>query len=174
MEDSNLMDLSIFRRRSVRKFCKQSIKKEQIQFILDAAMAAPSANNYRPWNFLVIDQLEHLKFLAGELKHGQVLNEAQAAILVCGVKDHNGKADDFWVQSCSASTQNILLGLTEIGLGGVWLGIYPRGDRVEMLQNRFELPKTIVPFSLVALGVPLDQSKSVRTIEKNKVHWNQW
>ncbi len=174
MGNSDLMGLSIFRRRSIRRFRKESIKKEQIQFILDAAMAAPSANNYRPWDFLVIDQAKHLKFLAGELKYGQVLNEAQAAILVCGVQEHNGKPDDFWVQSCSASTQNILLGLTEIDLGGVWLGIYPREDRMEMLRNQFELPTMVIPFSLVALGVPLDQTKSIRTIEKNKVHWNQW
>ena len=49
----NVLDL-IFKRRSVRIFSKKTVEKETLTKLLQAAMAAPSASNSRPWEFIAI------------------------------------------------------------------------------------------------------------------------
>ena len=46
---------AIFKRISVRKYQDRPVEEEKIQQILRAAMAAPSAKNQQPWEFLVTD-----------------------------------------------------------------------------------------------------------------------
>ncbi len=44
----------IFARRSIRRFRPDPIEEEKIDLLLQAAMAAPSANNSKPWHFITI------------------------------------------------------------------------------------------------------------------------
>jgi Nitroreductase len=41
-------------RRSIRKYKTQSVDKDDILKILDAANWAPSAMNWQPWEFIVV------------------------------------------------------------------------------------------------------------------------
>ena len=60
-------------------------------------------------------------------------------IAVCG--DLTGlKHPDYWVQDCSAATENVLLAAHEMGLGVVWLGVYPTKERVEGVRATPEAP----------------------------------
>ena len=45
---------AINERMSVRGFKKESISREVIEHLLDAARKAPSASNQQPWNFIVV------------------------------------------------------------------------------------------------------------------------
>jgi len=47
------------------------------------------------------------------------------AIVVCADKKLSRYDDDFYVLDCSASTQNILLAATALGIGSVWIGPIP-------------------------------------------------
>ena len=76
----NVLDL-IFKRRSVRIFSKQKVEKETLTKLLQAAMAAPSASNSRPWEFIAITDEETLKKLRSKLKYGKY--NAPAAVVVC-------------------------------------------------------------------------------------------
>ena len=45
---------AIFTRRSIRNFTSEPVDDEQITQLLKAAMAAPSAGNEPPWEFIVV------------------------------------------------------------------------------------------------------------------------
>lgn len=46
---------NLFTRVSIRKFQDRKIEKKDLEYILRAAMAAPSAGNQQPWEFYVTD-----------------------------------------------------------------------------------------------------------------------
>jgi len=126
----NVLDL-IFKRRSVRIFSKKSVEKETLTKLLQAAMAAPSASNSRPWEFIAITDPETLEKLQKSLKYGKY--KAPAAIVVCANLElaQNESAMRFWVQDCSAATENIHIAAAGMGLGTVWIGSYPKEDVME-------------------------------------------
>ena len=86
----------ILKRRSIRKYSGDSVNDEQLENILQAAMAAPSAKNRQPWHFVVVRKEETLKQLSEAHPYGKMLAGAAAAMAVCG--DMN-VAPDYW--SCS-------------------------------------------------------------------------
>jgi nitroreductase len=148
---------TIFSRRSVRSFLEKAVEQEKIERILRAGMEAPSAHNRRPWEFIVITDAESRKAIAEMSPYAKMVQTAPAVIGVCinltlGAPEH--EKDQFWGQDLSAATENILLQITEEGLGGVWLGWYPNEERVEAFAKRFAFPPHIRPFSLIALGYP--------------------
>jgi len=122
-------------RRSIRKFTDKKVSKEDINTLkvskedintlLEAAMQAPSAGNQQPWEFIVIDDRKILDVIPDFHPYSKMLKESPIAILVCGKIDAT-KYCGYWVQDCSAATQNILLAAHGVGLGAVWLGIYPK------------------------------------------------
>ena len=115
-------------------------------------MHAPNAYGKRSWEFLVLTEKENI-IKAAKVNHNAAPALDAAAIIIplyCQSKE--GKMSDWWVEDMSACTQNILLKIEEEGLGGVWLGIYPREDRVQYLCENFYIPSGVIPFSMVALG----------------------
>ncbi len=164
---------AILTRRSIRKYTNDKIEKTVIDKLVKAGMYAPSAMNYRPWHFIVIDKRELLDELFKINTHAEMLKEAQAAIMVCG--DHNFEGNEgLLIQNCSAATQNILLQAHAEGLGAVWVGIYPFEGLIKGVKNLFDLPKNILPVSVVALGYPAEKPAIEERFEENKLHQNGW
>ncbi len=149
---------AILTRRSIRKYKEQSIPPELIEKILRAAMQAPSANNEQPWRFIIVEKKETLIKLGMEHPYAKMLLEASVAIVVCGDTTLE-KSPGYWVVDTSAATQNILLAAHALGLGAVWLGVYPRPERMALVGTIFALPKAIQPLAIVSLGYP-DETKS--------------
>ena len=166
------MDL-IYKRRSIRKYLDKPVDKDQIKMILKAGMNAPSAGNEQPWHFLVVDDREILDQIPKFHPHSKMLYEAPVGIMVCGDMTLV-KYQEYWPQDCSAATQNILLAIADLGLGGVWLGVYPREDRVKKLQVLFGMPDHIIPFSIIALGYPAEQKPPKNIYEPQRIKYNTW
>ena len=165
---------AIFQRRSIRKYTAETITEEQIQRLLDAAMSAPSARNQRPWEFVVITEPEKLQSAGDVSPYAQMTKTAPLAILVCGNLQREPQQDGFWVQDCAAATENLLLEAVELGLGGVWLGIYPVQPRCSYLQALFGLPEHIVPFALIPIGHPAEIKNTGSRYDATRVHRNAW
>ena len=156
---------AIYRRRSIRKYKPEKILLSLVEEIIKAGMNAPSAGNEQPWHFIVLDDRSILDRIPEVHPHSKMIREAPAAILICGDIDlemHEG----FWVQDCSAATQNILLAATQLGLGSVWLGVYPREDRIEGLRDLLNIPVNIIPFALIPLGYPDQEPKPPKRREQ--------
>ena len=121
---SDLIEV-IHKRRSVRKFTDEPVSREDLTTLLKVGMAGPSAMNAQPWEFVVIDSGEIMDEFRNNLRYAKM--NAPAAICVLGSQRMQLRTAGvrFWVQDCSAATENILLAATAMGLGAVWIGIHP-------------------------------------------------
>ena len=165
---------AILRRRSIRKYTSEPVSEEQIHHLLEAAMSAPSARNQRPWEFLVITDRDKLH-KAGEVSpYAQMTKTAPLAILVCGDMRREPQQDGFWALDCAAAVENLLLEAVELGLGAVWLGIYPIQTRSGYLQALFGLPEQVVPFALIPIGYPAETRAADSRYDASRVHRNAW
>jgi nitroreductase len=160
-------------RYSIRKYTDKIIPKKTIYELIELGMNAPSAGNEKPWYFIIIDDKNILNSITNFHNHSDMLKDASAAILVCfdiNLEKYKGMA----VQDCSAATENILIAANAKGLGSVWLGIYPKKDRINGIKDLLYMPKNIIPFSLISLGFPKEIKIKNRIIDKNRIHYNIW
>jgi nitroreductase len=163
----------IFKRRSIRRFSDREVGEDLVSKVLAAGMAAPSAGNEQPWQFIVIKKKETLKKVGECSPFARSAADAPVGIIVCGdlsAEKHPG----FWVQDCSAATQNMLLEAVSLGLGSVWLGVYPEKERVSFLQQYLKLPAHIVPFAVLPLGFPAQELAPADRYNGSRVHYEKW
>jgi nitroreductase len=158
---------NIMTRTSIRSFTDEPLTDSQIETLLRAGMAAPSAVNKQPWKFVVVKNNPLLRQIADSLPNTR-LASAVCAIVVCGdmTKTLDGVAHDFWIHDCSAATENILLAAHALELGAVWAGIFPNPDRVDKLRGLIDLPETQIPLCVIAIGHPAENPTP-------KDKWNQ-
>ena len=151
----------LLKRRSIRKFTDKKVSDDIIEELLHAGMSGPSACNRQPWEFYVIKNEELLVKLRRSSRFTNM--EAQLAIIVCGNLDKAlpDSMKDYWIQDCSAATNNILLRVTDLGLGAVWCGIYPQERAAERVKEILNLGDNLVPLSQIWIGYP-DESSTPR------------
>ena len=137
-------------------------------------MAAPSATNRQPWEFVILTKRNLLEKLRRVLVLGRY--HAPVAIVVCGNMHRAlpGPARDFWIQDCSAATQNILLAATGFGLGAVWIGVHPIGLLKKGVSLAVRLPKHLVPLAVIYMGHPAEVKPPRTQFDPRKVHWEQF
>ena len=164
---------AVLTRRSVRRFTPDAVTPEQIETLLRAAMQAPSAMNEQPWEFLVVTERKILDRIPDLHPHAGMTREAAAAIVVCSDK-RRWTSEGSWSQGCAAATENILLAAHGLGLGAVWVGIYPIKDRVRGIRGLMGIPDHIMPFSLIPIGRPIDGQPAKSRYTPAKVHTNRW
>jgi len=161
---------TIFARRSIRKYTHEPVSEADVKTLLEAAMAAPSASNLKPWHFIVVTERQTLDNLAEAHPHGKMLFQAPLCIGVCG----DPAASRYWAQDCSAATENLLLAATALGLGAVWLGVYPREERVAAVRQVLGIPETIVPLNLISIGHPAEEKEPRTQYDEARVHREGW
>lgn len=159
----------LFKRRSIRKYSNEVVDDKATEQILRAAMAAPSASNKQPWQFITIRERGMLTKLAELHPYAKMLNEATLCIAVCGEK-----ANKYAVQDCSAATQNILLAAAALDLGSVWLGVHPNPEREPQVSELLEIPDSHFPLCLIAIGHPAEQKPPADRYDPAKVHNEMW
>jgi len=160
----------IFARRSIRKYTAELVSEKDVRTMLEAAMAAPSASNRKPWHFIVVTDRRTLDKLAKVHPYGKMLSEAPLCIAVCGDKTISPR---YWVQDCSAATENLLLSATALGIGAVWLGVHPR-ERVNPIRKVLNIPENIIPLNLISIGHPAEDKEPRTQYDELRVHRGQW
>ena len=173
---------NILTRVSNRRFTDEPVSQEQIDTLLHAAMAAPSAMDYDPWHFVVIDDVETKRQLKASLPYVKMMNDTCTCICVCGdtklyerISQIEGEDNTlYWVQDCSAASQNILLAAHAIGLAAVWTGIFPLQSRITKLQRLLALPENIVPLNLIVIGHPAAEAAPKNKWDEKKIHLNRF
>lgn len=161
---------AIFARRSIRVYAGEPVSQADIQSLLEAGMAAPSASNRRPWHFVVVTDREILRALAQAHPFGKMLARAEVAIAVCG----DPAISDWWVQDCSAATENILVAAAALGLGAVWIGSHGRSERENAIRNVLGIPAQIGVLSLISIGHPGEEKEARTQYDAARVHRNTW
>jgi len=139
--------------------------------MLKAAMAAPSASNLKPWHFIVVTKRQILDNLGKVHPYGKMLSKAPLCIVVCG---DTKISSAFWVQDCSVASENLLLTVTALGLGAVWLGVYPREERVNDVRKVLNTPENIIPLNIISVGHPAEQKEPRTQYDELRVHCERW
>jgi len=160
----------IFARRSIRRYTDAPISEADIGSLLQAGMAAPSAANLKPWHFYAVTDRKALQTLAEVNPYGKMLAQAGLAIAVCG----DPSISDWWVQDCTAATENILIAATALGLGAVWLGCHGRDEREQAIRDVLGIPPRIGVLSLLSIGHPAEDKEARTQYDPARVHKNQW
>ncbi len=164
---------NILGRRSIRKYSNKPVPEKVVRQLLDAGMHAPTARNIQPWHFVVVDERELLDKLSVAHPYAKMLQQATLAILVCGDRKLQ-EMDGYIIQDCSAATQNIMLAAHALGLGSVWLGMYPREERMKKVGDLLNIPSNILPVALISIGYP-DESKPVPDrYRSDRIHFNRF
>jgi nitroreductase len=161
-------------RRSIRAYTRQPVSPAAVESLLRAAMSAPSAMDQRPWQFVVVTDRAKLDGLTAILPGGQMLQQAPLAIVFCGDPTRETKLQGYWMQDCSAATENLLLAAHAQGLGAVWIGVYPAEGQVRGVRERLGITAAVVPFSIVALGHPAEKLPPEDRYDRARVHANDW
>lgn len=166
----------IHERTSIRQFTNQKLTKNQLETLVKAGMAAPSATNAQPWHFIIVDNPDFLKSIGESIKTSKAVSEAPAAILVCGDmrKAKEGWLQQYWIQDCSAASENILLAATSMDLGAVWTSIYPAEDRIKIIADILKLPDYIIPLNVIPVGYPKEKKSPMDKWKPENVSWNNW
>lgn len=160
-------------RRSIRKYKKEKISEEIIMELLNCAMYSPSAFDYQPWHFIVIDKKEIFDNILKAATHAEMIKDASHAIILCGDKKLEENTG-LLIQDLSAATQNLLLAAHTYGLGAVWVGIYPFEEIVNGIKDLFSLPENIIPVSMAVIGYPGETPEQPERYKKERVHLNKW
>lgn len=170
---SSILD-TIYRRRSIRVFDRRKVDKNILVDLLKAAMAAPSASNSRPWEFIVVTDEKILADLQSNIRYGKY--NTPAAIIVCANLSiaKNESAFRFWVQDCSAATENILIAAAGMGLGTVWIGAYPKEEVMQILRDTLGIPEEIIPLNIIYVGYSAEEIKPRTQFEESRIHWETY
>ena len=164
---------AIMSRRSIRKYTGEPVPEADIETILRAAVAAPSAGNQQPWRFIVITDRSQLAAAASSTPYGKMLLECAFALVVCA-DTRDLKHSTMWQQDCSAATENALLAAHALGLGGVWLGFWPKMERVDPLKAALGMPEGVEPLSVLAFGHPAESKPPSDRYSADLVHRDRW
>ena len=194
------MDLfeAIRRRRSVRRYLPDPVKKEDILTVLDAANQAPSAMNRQQWEFIVITgrkigemgesfrQIieEYTKNWESSRMKGSPFTREEfiryaatygGAPVVIVVLTDTAQTADLWranLESASAAMENLLLAATALGLGTCWM-TGPLQDEIS-LRRILEIPKEKEIVAVTPLGYPAEMPDMPPRIDsglEKKVRW---
>jgi nitroreductase len=165
-----LLDL-MYARRSVREYTDEPVSDEQVDIILKAAMAAPSAQDLQPWHFVVVRKRKILDKLTEVHKYAHMLEQAPLAIVVCGDQEISER---HWVEDTCTATQNLLLAATALGLGGVWISLYPKRKHQKYVRELLDIPEHVGLLCIVAIGHAAEKKKARTQYNPKRVHQDAW
>ena len=176
----------IMTRTSIRSFTGDAVPQEQLETILKAGMAAPTAMNSQPWKFVVVTDKEKIAQVFGGGWRPEMFTTAGAVIVVCGettsMRKPFGQPDApeeempnmFWYEDCSAAAENILLAAHALGLGAVWTAGYPAEERIAPIQEALGIPEKVKALCIIPVGVPAENPEPKDKWKPENIHWSQW
>ncbi len=145
-------------RRSVRTFDHRPVDRRDLDYVLQAACAAPSADNRQPTTFVVVDDPGLLATIGRprEVADGKWINrwlaKAPVIVVVCadrlGGTSHHGI--ELWHIDAAIAAEHVVLAATDIGLGACWVGAFDE----TAVRNALRIPPGTGILALLALGHP--------------------
>jgi nitroreductase len=165
----------IHSRKSVRHFTGKSVSRDDLTTIVKAGMAAPTAVNMQPWSFVIVTDRAKLDKLGEALLYAKMLDKAGAAIVVCAMPEKAFQAStEFAIIDATCASENILLAIEALGLGGVWTAAYPEKDRMDAVRKLLNIPENVIPLNVIPVGYPTLEDKPKDKFKPENMHWEKW
>ena len=163
---------AIYLRSSVRQFTGQSVSIAEIEQLLRAGMAAPSAGNQQPWEFFVARDETTRMALSASSPYAAAAKAAPCVIVACQ-RSEGLRFPECTPLDMSACVENILIEAADLGLGACWMALYPDPARVAAASVAIGAPKGLEPFALIAVGHPQrnPEPKGRSHYDETRVHW---
>lgn len=163
---------AIFKRVSIREFTDEAVADDEVDRLMRAAMAAPSAVNQQPWEFVLADETATRKRLAECSPYAKPAERAPLVIVAC-MRTEGLKAPECAPLDMSAAIENILLEATSMGLGAVWMTLYPDEDRMGAAAEVIGCDASVKPFALIAVGHARDDvpPRGESRYDPERVRW---
>ncbi|MBP3736109.1 MAG: nitroreductase family protein [Lachnospiraceae bacterium] len=162
-------DEILFHRISVRRYQDRKVEPEKIRQMLRAAMAAPSACNQQPWEFYVITDREILGALSKCSPFASCTKDAPCAI-VSAFRD-DCTVPEYAHIDLSIAMQNLWLETDALGLGGVWLGVCPRAERMKEVEEIVGMPEGLHAFAIFPFGYPAESRPQEDRFDEARIHF---
>lgn len=167
-----MLDL-IMKRRSIRKYTSEKVSDKDISDILKAAMAAPSASNLRPCEFIVVRDEATKRKLAEVHPYARMCAQASCVIVVIG-----DKSNPKWIEDGSAATENMLLMASSLNLGTVWVDVrackYGGTDDETSVRKILDIPNSYGVLCMIPIGHPAEEKPSRTQYDPNKIHYDKF
>ncbi len=166
----------LFRRVSIRKFRSDDVSDEILKVILEAANAAPSAGNLQARDFVVVRDRRTKEKLAIASLRQMFIAEAPVVVVVCAnyprsMRVYGERGRLYAEQDATAAVENMLLAVTALGLGAVWVGAFDEAAVSEIL----ELPEHVRPIAIVPIGHPAESpGRRNRYPIEMLTHYEKW
>lgn len=155
-------------RKSVREYSKEGVKKEFIEKIADAGRLAATARNEQPWEFVAISDKEMLKKICSMCRNGPFIKDASYLIAVFS------KDTKYYIEDCSAATQNMLLAIEALGLGGCWVA-GDKKDYADIVRKLLNAPDGYKLVSMVTVGQPKkEENAHAKKGLKEVLRWEKY
>ena len=161
---------AIFGRRSIRAYLEgKTVEREKIIKLLEAGMAAPSACNIQPWEFIVVTEQETVSLIRKTIAdHGDY--NAPVVIVVCGSAEFIPWEGDKGVIDCCAAIENMLIAATAMGLGSVWIG----GFDPPSIRKLLDIPEDVLPVGVVYFGYPAERKEPRTKYVEEAIYWQKY
>jgi nitroreductase len=161
-------------RRSIRRYARDDVTEEDEQKLIDAAFAAPSADNAKPWHFVMVRDAETRARLSHVHQWSHMCARAPLVIAVFGRADST-----WWIEDCSAAAENVLLEAQSLGLGAVWIGIRDEategyGDEARVLEILGAPRDAWRCLCLIAVGHPAEVKAPRTQRQASKLSYEQF
>lgn len=170
------MDLSqlIKKRFSVRNYRNTAVEKEKLEQVLEAGRLAPSAVNFQPWHFIVVQEPNNLKKVY-EIYPREWITSAPAVIIACSDHSQSWKRKSDGKDSAdidiSIAVDHMTLQATEIGLGTCWVCNFD-SKKCSVL---FNIPDHIEPVVVLPIGYPaVFAPEKKRKLLGEITHWEKF
>ncbi len=167
---------AIEKRRSIRKFTKESIDVKLVEKLLYYANEAPSAGNLQARDFIIVYDNEIKKELAIAAYNQKFIEEAPIVVVFCAnlkrISPYGERGKKFYcLQDVAAAIQNFLLVAVDDGLATCWVGAFNDDEVAKIL----ELPSHIKPVAIIPIGFAGEEPYKPKRIEISKlIHYNKW
>jgi len=163
----------IKKRRSIRRFLPKKVEDEKLDFILEAARLAPSANNRQEWRFILVTDDEAKKNVSAAAKNPDLILQAAAVFIICAETDEHvmtcGQMG--YTVDCSIAMTHMILAAASLGLGSCWVGAFYEDKAKKILG----IPEKIRVVGFLPVGYPAESPPASPRLKKDQIlHHDKW
>ena len=165
---------AIAARKSVRAFVERPIAEDDLDKVLGAARAAPSARNGQEWRFVVVRDRAMRERIAVEAARQPFIGTSAVLLACCAQTDGRlmrcGQAA--YPIDVAIAMDHLTLAATALGLGTCWIGSFDE----TLVKELLGIPAEVRVVQLMPLGYPADPApvaKSRLSLDEivHREHW---